>query len=174
MRKNRGKSGVKIWGMLGRFLEFGSMLKVGVFVLMFVVGVEVSMAETATLAPTLLPQTDMSVTDCNAKIDEILFAAKIDGSKITNDVLACAIVTGRMSLDLLPYFLKYMSNFALGIVGILAVLFVVIGGYFYAFSGIMDYKEKGKKFITHALGGVIIAFLSWSIVTVILNLFTGS
>jgi len=89
------------------------------------------------------------------------------------DTLACAIKTGKISLRMLPYFMKYFANFVLGLVGLVGVLFVVIGGFYYTVAGATDTKEKGKTYITHALIGMAISFLSWTIVNIVLRAVTG-
>jgi hypothetical protein len=63
----------------------------------------------------------------------------------------------------------------LGIVGILAILFIVIGGYQYITSGGSDEQaEIGKKTLTNAIIGLIIVILSYSIVLVIINAVHGN
>jgi hypothetical protein len=88
-------------------------------------------------------------------------------------LLGCAIKTGRISLAMVPYFITYIINFILGLVGLIAVLFTVIGGYYYVFGGLTEDKDKGKNTIKHALMGMGIAFLAWTIVNVILQVITG-
>ena len=89
------------------------------------------------------------------------------------EVLACGIQTGRISLPMVPYFIKYFSNYLLGLISLLSLLFVVMGGFLYTSGGMTDQKDKGKKFITNALTGMVVAFLAWSIVNVILSVITG-
>jgi len=108
--------------------------------------------------------------------------AKYTSDQVTNrvtsvhtqlgDLLGCAIKTGRISLNMLPYFIKYIADFALGLSGLIAVLFIVIGGYFYVWGGLTDNKEKGKKTIINALIGMSVAILSWTIVSLVLAVFT--
>jgi hypothetical protein len=88
-------------------------------------------------------------------------------------ILGCAIRTGKISLSMIPYFVKYFANFLLSIVGVICMLFIVIGGYWYIFGGLTDQKEKGKKFIGNALKGMVVAILSWVIVSVIINVITS-
>jgi heme/copper-type cytochrome/quinol oxidase subunit 2 len=55
--------------------------------------------------------------------------------------------------------------------GIIAVVFVIIGGYFYITSqGNEEQAEKGQKTMTNALIGVVVTILSYVIVNVISNL----
>lgn len=96
------------------------------------------------------------------------------GQFLSNDdadadaTLGCAIKTGRISLSMVPHFIKYFSNYLLGMIGLISLLFTVLGGVLY----VRD-KEKGKKYITNALMGMIIAFLAWTIVNVIMAALTG-
>ena len=56
----------------------------------------------------------------------------------------------------------------LGFAGIIAIFFVIIGGYRYIFdSGNSEQAEKGKKTVVNALIGLVIIFLSFAIVTVV-------
>jgi hypothetical protein len=74
---------------------------------------------------------------------------------------------------MVPYFIKYFSNYLLGLVGLIAVIFVMIGGYFYAVGSLIEKKEVGKTYIKNALMGMAVAFLAWSVVNVILAAITG-
>jgi len=94
-------------------------------------------------------------------------------SKSADPLLGCAIKTGRISLQMIPFFIKYISNYLLSIVGILAVLFIVIGGYMYIYGGLTDNKDRGKKYIYHALFGMTLALLSWVIVAIIIAAVTS-
>lgn len=90
-----------------------------------------------------------------------------------NNLLACGIKTGRISLAMVPYFITYLSNFILGLMGLISVLFIVIGGYLYIFGGLTDDKEKGKKAILNALKGMVVAILAWVIVTAVITFVTS-
>ena len=113
---------------------------------------------------TVLPKVTKEV-DCNSLLNAF---NNLGGTIASNDTLACAITTGRISLPMVPFFIKYFSNYLLGLVSLVALLFTVIGGFMYTASGLTDSKDKGKKYITNALMGMALAFLSWSIVNVIL------
>ncbi len=54
--------------------------------------------------------------------------------------------------------------------GSLAVLFIIIGGFFYITSnGNQERAERGRKTVTNAIIGLIIVMLSYTIVSVIQN-----
>lgn len=100
---------------------------------------------------------------------------KTDKSKNPDrdNLLACGIKTGRISLQMVPFFVTRIADFILSLIGLLCVLFIVIGGYQYIVGGLTDQKEKGKNTIKHALMGMSIAILSWVIVTAVMNAITG-
>jgi uncharacterized BrkB/YihY/UPF0761 family membrane protein len=61
------------------------------------------------------------------------------------------------------------------IAGMLAVVFVIIGGYQYMTSaGNEEQAEKGKQNVINAVIGIVIIILSYVIITVIANLVSGS
>lgn len=61
-------------------------------------------------------------------------------------------------------------NMALWVVGILSVLFVIIGGFRYVTAaGNEERAEGAKKTITHAIIGIVIVILSFVIIRVISN-----
>lgn len=90
-----------------------------------------------------------------------------------NNILACAIKTGRVSLTMLPYYVKYIADFLLGLSGVVSMLFIVVGGYFYVWGGLTDNKEKGKKTVINAIIGLILAILSWSIISMFISVLTS-
>lgn len=96
-----------------------------------------------------------------------VFMEKIKKAEDRNMVLACAIKTGKIRLYMMPYFVIYLIEFLLQIAGLIAVLFVVYGGYKYAVGGITEDKESGKKIILHALVGLVVAFSAWIIVNLV-------
>jgi len=71
-------------------------------------------------------------------------------------------------------FINYVILFILGFAGIVAVLFLIIGGYQYILSGANEESaEQGKKTIQNAVIGIVIIILSYTIVTVIFRSLTG-
>ena len=63
-----------------------------------------------------------------------------------------------------------MTNWILGFISILAVLFVIWGGVMYLTSaGDENRAESGKKTITYALLGLVIAGLAFAIVNIIVG-----
>lgn len=65
-------------------------------------------------------------------------------------------------------------NIMLLLAGVVAVLFMVIGGYFYmTAAGNQEQVEKGKNTAVNAIIGLIIIILSFVIINVIVNLVSG-
>ncbi len=125
---------------------------------------------------TLLPYTEKSGDKCNQLMNDNSgkdVSAIMKDDKAGQDFLACGIKTGRITLAMVPYFIKYITNFILGLVGLVATLFIIIGGYHYVFGGLTDDKEKGKSSIRHALMGLALALMAWTIVNVIIQAVTG-
>jgi type IV secretion system pilin len=82
-------------------------------------------------------------------------------------VLSCAIRTGRIHFWMIPYFIVYIIEFLIGISGLIAILFIVIGGYQLVISGANDQKDTAKNTIMHALMGLSIALVAWVIVNIV-------
>lgn len=90
-----------------------------------------------------------------------------------NTVLGCAIKTGRISLWMVPYFIKYFIEFILYVGGLVAVGGILFGGATYIFSGLSNDKEKGKKAILYSVVGMILMYTAWAIVNIVIGLLTG-
>jgi len=70
-------------------------------------------------------------------------------------------------------FIMKIINIALGIAGLIAVLFLIIGGFRYITSaGNEETAEQAKKIIVNAIIGVVVIILSFVIVRVISNALT--
>ena len=138
---------------------------------------------------TLLPSTIKSVADCliimnwaetNSEQARTLVAKRQtlaeypDGSKLDhNTVLACGIKTGDIKAWMVPFYIRYILEFIIGIAGLIAVGAVVYGGYLYMFGGVMDDKDKAKNAIKNGLMGIVLIFLAWGIVNIVISLFTS-
>ncbi len=128
-------------------------------------------------APFSLLPTAKVPENCNNTMD--IFETTADHSALfkvpgnREEVLACGINTGRISLELIPYYITYIANFILSLVGLVCILFIVVGGYYYIYGGIEGNKEKGKKTIYHALLGMSLAILAWVIVNIVIAAVTS-
>lgn len=71
-------------------------------------------------------------------------------------------------------FILKIINIALAIAGLIAVLFLIIGGFRYITSaGNEETAEKAKKIILNSIIGIVVIILSFVIVRVISNALTG-
>ncbi len=83
-------------------------------------------------------------------------------------MLACGLKSGNMHFWMVPYFVNYALEFVINVAGILVVLMIVVGGYFYIYGAVTEDKEKGKTIITYAIGGYVLVLTSWFIVNAVL------
>lgn len=68
-----------------------------------------------------------------------------------------------------------ITNWVLGFVTILAVLFLIWGGLQYlTAAGNEDQVEKAKNTITYALLGLVVAAIAYAAVVVVVNVFIGT
>lgn len=115
--------------------------------------------------------------DCNAQVkgewkDAFIgkegFVAAIQGDRnMLSSILGCAVKTGRIRLYMMPFFITYLIQFLLSLAGLIAVLFVVYGGFKYTVGGLVEDKESGKKVIKNALIGLVVALSSWMVINFI-------
>lgn len=133
-------------------------------------------------ASTILPQptgdgwdiTELSEAECSEIVDafetdgEFIEGQVVEGTTVGDLVFACAIKSGNIKFWMIPYFIRNILQWLLGISGLIAVLMTIIGGYYYIMGGLTEDKEKGKTIIQYALGGMALATLSWIIVNLIL------
>lgn len=106
----------------------------------------------------------------NALKDKGAFERFVQGDNSREKIsqaLGCAVKLGKIRLFMVPLFITFLIQFLLGIAGIVAVLFVVIGGYHYVVGGLIEEKEKGKTTIRNALMGLIVALSAWMVVNFI-------
>ncbi len=94
-------------------------------------------------------------------------------SVTTADILGCGIKTGNIKLWMLPYYIRTMLEFVLGLAGLIAVGGIVYGGYLYLFAGLSDDKDKGKKAIMYGVGGFALAMLAFALVNIVVSLLSG-
>lgn len=65
----------------------------------------------------------------------------------------------------LPDMIRAVINMLLYLLGFIAILFLIIGGYQYiASSGNPDQIETAKKTIMYAVIGIVVVVLSWAII----------
>jgi hypothetical protein len=77
---------------------------------------------------------------------------------------------GRPTDNVADLMVDIIQNILLPIAGIVAVLFIIVGGFQYMLAGANeDLAKKGKSTLTNAIIGLIIIILSYVIVTVVVN-----
>ena len=92
------------------------------------------------------------------------------GSNFADQIFGCAEGTGVLCI------LERVLLFILALAFIVAVIFLVVGGFRYIVSqGNEESVEKAKGTITNAIIGIVVIVLAWIILTVVFNLVnTGS
>jgi hypothetical protein len=88
------------------------------------------------------------------------------------EILSCAIKTGDVKVWMIPFFIRYILEFILGIAGLIAVGGIIYGGYLYLFAGLGDDKDKGKNAIKNGLIGLVLILTAWAIVNLVIILVT--
>lgn len=99
--------------------------------------------------------------------------AQLANKFYVDDVLACAVKTGRIKFAYVPYFVTFFLSLGAVAAGTIAMLFVIIGGYQYVFSGVTDGKDDAKKTIGYALAGLALSSFAWIIVQLVLSFLTS-
>lgn len=89
------------------------------------------------------------------------------------DVMGCAIKTGDVKFWMVPYFVRYILEFIIGIAGLASVAGIVYGGYFYLFAGLSDDQQKGKNAIKNSIIALVLSLSAWAIVNIVISLVTS-
>ncbi len=131
---------------------------------------------------TLLP----SSSDVNASTEQECTADLYDykgveleesfknGTYVDRDyILGCAIKSGYIKFWMLPYFIKYILEWVINLAGLISILMILVGAYYYIYGGITDDKTKGKNVILYAIGGLILTSIAWFLVNVVLLAITN-
>lgn len=130
----------------------------------------------ATVNQTVLP--DAGSADCAEKLKDTdkVIEDKIVGATsdrtVANEILGCAIKTGKIRLWMVPYFIRYLLEFVLQLAGLIAVGGIVYGGFLYLFAGLTEAKDQGKKAIKYGVMGFILVMVAWGLVSVLISLLT--
>jgi len=161
------------------------LILTGVFLLNFSSAV---FAQALPKYSTVLPETSVeSTADCEVILKEVgthlddvieevfvkrdIFQLPSRGVKDT-DILGCAIKTGGVKMWMIPYFIRYILEFVIGLSGIVAVGGIVYGGYLYLFAGLSEKKEEGKNAILYGVMGFILVLLAFGFVNIVISLVT--
>jgi len=84
-----------------------------------------------------------------------------------DDILGCAIITGRIQFAYLNVFLFYVLNWLSIASGAVAMFFIILGGYKYIIGGLTEAQDEGKKTIINAIIGLLVSTGAWIIVSII-------
>ncbi len=88
-------------------------------------------------------------------------------------ILGCALKTGEIQFWMVPYYVIFALEFVIELAGLIVVLMIMVGAYYYIAGGLTDDKEKGKTIITYALGGFVLTLSSWILVNILLLALTS-
>jgi len=144
---------------------------------LLIMPMQIVTAQDAGQIGTLLPGTEETVDECKVLLDELETQsdnqddpakdfAQEDGAN-KDRILACAIKTGRIKFWMVPYFVVYFIDFLIKISGLIAVLFIIIGGYKYVVAGATDDKDGAKSTITNAVIGLVVVLTAWAVINMI-------
>ncbi len=97
-----------------------------------------------------------------------LFAAKLAWAlENPNSGLFVDLPTGNTALGIVQFAIQ---NILLPLVGIISILFIIIGGFRYVSSaGNDEMAAAGKKTMVNAIIGLVIVIVSYTIVVVVFN-----
>lgn len=117
------------------------------------------------------PYIEVLKNDTDLSCDEISEAST--GPVKSNDILGCAIITGRIKLYMYKMYIIYFTKLLSMISGSLSILFVVIGGYKYMIGALQDDVGEAKTTITNALIGLAISTAALIIVNIVQSIFSS-
>ncbi len=124
-------------------------------------------------AGTLLPVKEKKV-DCDVILKNLAESSTnpVDSFKEKNEternnILACGIMTGKIKFWMIPYYIVYVIEFAIGLSGLIAILFLVIAGFQYIMSGASEAQDKAKNTIKNALIGIVVVLIAWVLVNLV-------
>lgn len=101
--------------------------------------------------------------------------AILDGAEKSDieAILGCALKSGEIQFWMVPYYVIFALEFVIELAGLIVVLMIMVGAYYYIAGGLTDDKEKGKTIITYALGGFVLTLSSWILVNILLLALTS-
>ncbi len=111
----------------------------------------------------LIPDDCLDLGECR----DLRRAKQVYGLIMPGKYLATKVRCGSMSMEDIPYYFTGILGFLINIAGTLAVIMVMIGGYQYAIGGLTEDKSKGTDTIRHALIGLIVVLVAWTLVQIL-------
>lgn len=88
-------------------------------------------------------------------------------------ILGCALKSGEVQFWMVPYYIVFIMEFVVQLAGLIVILMIMVGAYYYTAGGLTDDKEKGKTIITYAIGGFVLTLSSWILVNILLLALTS-
>ncbi|MBW7954738.1 hypothetical protein H3C61_02910 [Candidatus Gracilibacteria bacterium] len=79
---------------------------------------------------------------------------------------------GNIHTDDIPKIISYAIDYLLGFAATISIVFIIIGAYKIAIGSIDGDKSEGKKTIMLAIGGFVLASLSWLILKLVIDNFS--
>lgn len=147
------------------------------------------LAPSALAAQSVLPQVDEEIwpvcdpsDESSWEFWEMWFEGDPDYLKETLDtiekdaleaILGCALKSGEIQFWMVPYYVIFAMEFVIELAGLIVVLMIMVGGYYYIAGGLTQDKEKGKTIITYAIGGFVLTLSSWILVNILLLALTS-
>jgi len=119
------------------------------------------------LATALNDASSGSITRFFAALDIMNVPRDEDEQYTQDDILGCAIITGRIQFSYLSIFLFYILSWLSVASGIVSMFFIIIGGYKYIIGGLTEKQDEGKNTITYAIYGLIVSTGAWMLVALI-------
>lgn len=113
---------------------------------------------TPVLAQGIIPPTNNH--DSNVEID----CGKIEAD---SEDIGAKIHCGKVTLNDFPVLIIYLIQWILTLAGSISVIMIMVGAFQYMLGGVTDDKERGKKTLIYAIGGLIVAFMAWWIVELV-------
>ena len=89
-----------------------------------------------------------------------------------NEELAEKFMFGTLELFDIPKYIKYLTEKAVWIAGLIAVIFVMIGGYKYIIGAYKENQEDGKNAIINVITGLAYVLLAWMLIDLVIRLIT--
>jgi hypothetical protein len=82
-------------------------------------------------------------------------------------------INGKFELKDIPLYIEYLVDIAVIAAALIAVLFIIYGGYQYLMTPVIEDKEMGKNTIMNAIMGLVVSILAWFIVNAALYVATS-
>ncbi len=79
---------------------------------------------------------------------------------------------GTLQLFDIPKYLAYITDNSVWVAGLLAVIFSMIGGYYYLIGAYSDSPDQGKSTLKNVFIGLTVVMLSWMIIDLFIRLIT--